>query len=361
MPIVLLSTLDSLPCFFFRSLSFSATMLPRIPIQPQRLSLWKKLFAEPCKRPTAFAAVAFSTAPMERSFDGGNLETISVLRLNNLYDNPGAIHSKRRVGRGVGSSKGKTCGRGHKGQKSRSGGGVHPTFEGGQTPFWKLLPKRGFKNSRHATPMNAVNLGTLQMFMDMNRLDPNLPITISSLKRAGLFKANAVKHGVKLLASGSLQVPVHIRVNRASAAAIAAVEAIGGSVTTIHTNQLALRTLLRPEKFIQATDYITNDDGNESVHSMDNNNNSNNNRTTRKKSNSPIKVMPKHARPPPKLQPYYTSWEKRGYLNPAVQMRHWFQQQQQQQNQTDGSSGSDLEDRFAALLVSTRSNPPNVD
>jgi large subunit ribosomal protein L15 len=220
---------------------------------------------------------------------------VTILRLNNLHDNPGAVKKKRRVGRGIGCSKGKTCGRGHKGQKARSGGSIHPTFEGGQTKFYKLFPKRGFKNTRHETVMNGVNLGTIQTYIDMHRLDPEKPITVTALKDAGLFKPSAVKHGVKLLASGKemLKQPLTIQLNRASASAVEAVEAFeGGSVQTVHYNKLALRTALRPEKFVD-------------------------------------KYQPKHARPPPKWQPYYTSWHKRGYLNPAVQMRGWFEKQQQ--------------------------------
>ena len=77
----------------------------------------------------------------------------------------------RRVGRGIGSSKGKTCGRGHKGQKARAGGGVSPLFEGGQTKFYKRIPKRGFKNN-HAEAMVPLNVGTLQDYIDMGRLTP---------------------------------------------------------------------------------------------------------------------------------------------------------------------------------------------
>lgn len=236
-----------------------------------------------------------------------------LLRLNNLQDNPGAVKRKRRVGRGIGSSKGKTCGRGHKGQKARSGGSIHPTFEGGQTPFYKLFPKRGFKNTRHEAIMNGVNLGTIQMYIDMKRLNPDVPITVTALKLAGLFKANAVKNGVKLLAAGkeTLKQPVTIQLNRASESAVAAVEAAGGSVKTVHYNKLALRTALRPEKF----------------GSVDSNNKNN-------------KQQPKHARPPPKWQPYYTSWHKRGYLNPAVQMLGWFEK-------TEDES---LEGKFEELL-----------
>jgi large subunit ribosomal protein L15 len=231
-------------------------------------------------------------------------QAVTFLRLNNLQDNPGAVKNKRRVGRGIGSSKGKTSGRGHKGQKARSGGSIHPTFEGGQTKFYKLLPKRGFNNAEHATPMIPMNLSTIQMYVDMGRLDPAREITLRDMQLAGLFKANAVKHGVKLLADGALKQPLDLLVSRASTSAIAAVEAAGGSVTSVHYNQLALRALLRPQKFAS---------------------------------------IPKRARPPPKWQPYYTNMKNRGYLNPGVQMRDWFKK------------NPELEEKFDAIWA--KNNP----
>jgi large subunit ribosomal protein L15 len=217
-------------------------------------------------------------------------QQVTFLRLNNLQDNAGAIKQKRRVGRGVGSGRGKTSTRGHKGQKARSGGNVHPSFEGGQTKFYKLLPKRGFNNTRHEAEMVPINLGTLQTYIDMGRIDATGIITARELMQAGLFKANAVKNGVKLLSAGKerLTSPVRIQCSRASAQAIEAMEDIGGQVTTVHYNRIGLRQLLRPEKFEHA-----------------------------------IKL----ARPPPKWQAYYSDWNKRGYLNPAVQMRDWLADQ----------------------------------
>lgn len=222
-------------------------------------------------------------------------EKVTILKLNNLYDNPGAVKLRKRVGRGPGSGHGKTCGKGHKGQKSRSGGSIPIAFEGGQTQLWKLFPKRGFKNKNHGMDMVGINIGTILDHVIMGRLDTSTPITLLSLKNAGLFKANAIKHGVKLLSNGKERlkktpIALDLHVSRASEAAIAAVEGAGGSVTSCHYNKLALRTVLRPHKY---------DDTN----------------------------RPKHARPPPKLQPYYTNWNKRGYLNPAVQLRGWFAKQ----------------------------------
>mmetsp|Transcript_111459 Transcript_111459/g.228216 ORF Transcript_111459/g.228216 Transcript_111459/m.228216 type:complete len:235 (-) Transcript_111459:1057-1761(-) len=97
-------------------------------------------------------------------------EFVPVLKLNMLQDNPGAVKKKRRIGRGIGSSKGKTSGRGHKGQKARAGGSIPLTFEGGQTRFFKLLPKRGFTNKRHKADMLSLNVGTIQDYIDMGRL-----------------------------------------------------------------------------------------------------------------------------------------------------------------------------------------------
>jgi large subunit ribosomal protein L15 len=237
-------------------------------------------------------------------------QAVSFLRLNNLQDNPGAVQKKRRVGRGIGSSKGKTSGRGHKGQKARSGGSIHPTFEGGQTRFFKLLPKRGFNNARHETLMLGINLGTIQTYIDMGRLDANRCLTLYDLQRAGLFKPNAIQHGVKLLGDGAIKQPVMIQCSRASQSAIRTVEQAGGFVTTMHYNQLALRALLRPQKFVRG-------------------------------------LVPRQARPPPKLQPYYTSWKNRGYLNPVVQMRQWLDN-----TINPSSAGNDgWQDKFERILA----------
>ncbi|KAL3924533.1 MAG: hypothetical protein SGILL_000984 [Bacillariaceae sp.] len=226
-----------------------------------------------------------------------------------LQDNPGAVKKKRRIGRGIGSSKGKTAGRGHKGQKARAGGSISLGFEGGQTKFYKLLPKRGFTNKRHKTDMLAVNLGTIQDYIDMGRLavpdgsgDGDKagvppPLTMKDLLDAGLCTASSVKNGIKLLAKGKerLTTPIHLEISRASEEAIQAVEAAGGEVTTVHYNRLALRALLKPHKF-----GVTGDDDH----------------------GSESRRLPKFARPPPKWQPYYTNWERnRGYLSVQAQMR----------------------------------------
>ena len=225
-----------------------------------------------------------------------------------------AALQKRRIGRGIGSSKGKTSGRGHKGQKARAGGSIPLTFEGGQTRFFKLLPKRGFTNKRHKADILSLNVGTIQDYIDMGRLKINeedeIPtFNMKDLLDAGMFTASSVKHGIKLLAKGKekLSTPFKLEISRASETAIDAVEAIGGEVTTVHYNRLALRALLKPHKFALGSAEDGSYDLDEVLP------NPNNSKTPR--------VLPKFARPPPKWQPYYTNWKNRGYLSVQAQMR----------------------------------------
>lgn len=149
------------------------------------------------------------------------------MKLNDLRDNDGARKSRMRVGRGIGSGKGKTAGRGHKGQKSRSGVSIKG-FEGGQMPLYRRLPKRGFNNSRFAKSYAVVNLGRLQQAIDAKRLDAKGTINADALRDAGLL--SSVKDGVSLLAKGELKTKISIEVVRASKAAVAAVEQAGGQV-----------------------------------------------------------------------------------------------------------------------------------
>ena len=149
------------------------------------------------------------------------------MKLNEIANKPGATKSRTRVGRGIGSGKGKTGGRGVKGQKSRSGVAVKG-FEGGQMPLHMRLPKRGF-NSPNRKTFVPVNLGRLQAAIDAKKLDAKKPITIDVLKEAGLV--NGTKDGVRLLAKGELKAKIQIEVTGASEAAVKAVEAAGGSVT----------------------------------------------------------------------------------------------------------------------------------
>ncbi len=149
------------------------------------------------------------------------------MQLNQLRDNPGARKSRIRVGRGIGSGKGKTAGRGHKGQKSRSGVAIKG-FEGGQMPFYRRVPKRGFTNIFRVEKA-VVNLGRLQTAIDAGKLDVAKPVTIVEMAQAGLVRTS--DKAVRLLGNGELSAKVHITVNGASKSAAAAVEKAGGSVT----------------------------------------------------------------------------------------------------------------------------------
>ncbi|MDY0108545.1 MAG: 50S ribosomal protein L15 [Candidatus Krumholzibacteria bacterium] len=146
-----------------------------------------------------------------------------MYKLNNIGMPKGANRDRKRRGRGPASGQGKTGGRGHKGQKARSGGGVPPWFEGGQMPLNRRLPKRGFTNifKQH---FQVVNLDQLA-----DRFAAGQAIDVLALAEAGLIKH--IDRPVKLLARGGIELQVRIEVDRASQAAIAAVEAAGGTVT----------------------------------------------------------------------------------------------------------------------------------
>jgi large subunit ribosomal protein L15 len=151
------------------------------------------------------------------------------MKLNELRDNPGARLTSKRVGRGIGSGKGKTSGRGVKGQKARTGVALNG-YEGGQLPIYRRMPKRGFVNI-FRKEYAAVNLGALARAIETGRLDAAQPITEETLREAGLVRGGAVA-GVRLLAKGEISKAVNITVAGASASAIAAIQAAGGSVTT---------------------------------------------------------------------------------------------------------------------------------
>lgn len=148
------------------------------------------------------------------------------MRLNNISDNAGATKARKRVGRGIGSGTGKTAGRGHKGQKSRSGVAIKG-FEGGQMPIHMRLPKRGFNNI-FKKQFSVINLGRLQAAIDAKKLDAKKAITADALIAAGV--ASKAPDGIRLLAKGALSTKIDIEVAGASASAIKAVEAAGGSV-----------------------------------------------------------------------------------------------------------------------------------
>ncbi len=151
------------------------------------------------------------------------------MKLNELKDNAGARPDKKRLGRGIGSGKGKTSGRGVKGQKSRSGSSIGG-FEGGQMPIYRRLPKRGFTNI-FAKEVASVNVGMIQKFIDANRLDATKEINAEVLVNAGLLRST--KFPVKVLGKGELKTKINLHVNAFSASAKELIEKAGGSLTVI--------------------------------------------------------------------------------------------------------------------------------
>jgi large subunit ribosomal protein L15 len=150
------------------------------------------------------------------------------MKLNEIRDNPGARHKSKRLGRGIGSGKGKTSGKGVKGQKARTGVSLNG-FEGGQLPIYRRLPKRGFSNINRKE-YAPLNLAKLDAAIESGKLDATQPITEAVLAEAGVVRLNKVD-GVRLLARGQISKAVTIEVSGASAAAVAAIEQAGGKVT----------------------------------------------------------------------------------------------------------------------------------
>ena len=150
------------------------------------------------------------------------------MKLHELHDNPGATKTKKRVGRGPGSGKGKMAGRGIKGQKSRSGVALNG-YEGGQMPLYMRLPKRGF-NSRNKKSFAVVNLGLIQKFIDAKKLDAKGDITEDALLECGLVRRKL--DGVRILAKGDITSKVTLTVTGASKSAVEAVEKAGGKLNT---------------------------------------------------------------------------------------------------------------------------------
>ena len=159
------------------------------------------------------------------------------MKLNQISDNPGATKDRMRVGRGIGSGKGKTAGRGVKGQKARTGVAIKG-FEGGQMPLHRRLPKRGFNNI-HAADLNEVNLGRIQVAVDTGQLDASAPVTVETLVAAGILARP--RDGVKLLGVGELTSKLSFEVTRASKSAVEAVEKAGGSVNVVYASGVSTR------------------------------------------------------------------------------------------------------------------------
>ena len=151
------------------------------------------------------------------------------MKLNELSDNEGATRPRKRVGRGIGSGLGKQGGRGHKGQKSRSGVAIKG-FEGGQMPIHRRLPKRGF-NVPFPTRYNAVNLDRLQAAVDAGKIKDGAVVDTEALIAAGVVRR--AKDGTRLLGRGELKAKLTLKVAGASKAAVAAVEKAGGTVEIV--------------------------------------------------------------------------------------------------------------------------------
>lgn len=148
------------------------------------------------------------------------------MKLNEIKDVEGATHSRKRLGRGIGSGKGKTGGRGVKGQKARSGVAING-FEGGQMPLYRRLPKRGF-TPPNTKQYNAVSLERIQIAVDAKKLDPKATVDAAALVKAGIIRR--AKDGVRLLGSGELKAKLSFDVAHASKSALASIEKSGGSI-----------------------------------------------------------------------------------------------------------------------------------
>ena len=146
------------------------------------------------------------------------------MKLNSLEKSP-ETKTRKRVGRGPGSGMGKTSTRGQKGQKSRSGASIAPWFEGGQTPLFRRIPKRGFNNARFSTVYATINLSDLNRFNDGDTVTPEL------LKEMGIVKKQL--SGIKVLANGKLEKKVNVKAHRFSSKAVTKIEELGGTTEVI--------------------------------------------------------------------------------------------------------------------------------
>lgn len=144
------------------------------------------------------------------------------MKLHELEKNIGATQKRKIVGRGRGSGLGKTSGKGHKGQNARSGGGVRPIFEGGQTPLYRRLPKRGFNNARFATVYAVINVS------DLNRFENGTVVSPALLKEVGLVKNQL--DGIKVLGNGELTKKLTIQANKFSKTAVEKIEKSGSKI-----------------------------------------------------------------------------------------------------------------------------------
>ena len=158
------------------------------------------------------------------------------MKLNEIRDNKGAHLTSKRVGRGEGSGVGKTCGRGVKGQKARSGVAING-FEGGQNPLYMRMPKRGFNNKNFKTVFGEVGLSDLQAAVDAKKIDAKKEINLAVLQDAGLVRTS--HKNVKILGNGELKTALTLVVAKATKSAVAAIEKAKGKVTELHVEETA--------------------------------------------------------------------------------------------------------------------------
>ncbi len=147
------------------------------------------------------------------------------MKLHEISPNAGAVKTRKRVGRGIGSGLGKTSGKGHKGQNARSGGGVRPGFEGGQLPLFRRLSKRGFNNYNFRTVYSVVNVSDLEIF------DDNTIVTMELLKEKGLV--NKELDGIKILGNGTITKKLTVKANKFTKTAKEKIESVGGKTEVI--------------------------------------------------------------------------------------------------------------------------------
>ena len=147
------------------------------------------------------------------------------MKIHELAPAYGATTTSKRVGRGIGSGLGKTAGKGHKGQKARTGGSIRRGFEGGQTPLYRRIPKRGFNNKRFTVRYAIINLATLNRFNDGD------VVTLELLKEKGIIKKEL--SGLKVLGDGELTKKVIVKANRFSSKAVTKIESVGGTAEVI--------------------------------------------------------------------------------------------------------------------------------
>ncbi|GAA5855940.1 hypothetical protein JCM9279_005556 [Rhodotorula babjevae] len=220
----------------------------------QRLTLAAPLHASSSRpaSPLALAATSRRPSPSSSSVQPTSTRTYAseATHLGNLAPHPGSSSNRKRIGRGIGSGRGGTSGRGHKGQGARSGNSkLKAGFEGGQTPLTRAFPKRGFTNPNR-DDLVPLNLERLQHWIDRGLIDPARPITMRELYQTRCV--HGVHDGVKLLADGAqhfVTPGVQITVSKASTKAIQAVEKLGGTLVARYENRLTLRALIRPESF----------------------------------------------------------------------------------------------------------------